>query len=155
MQGAWIQFLARKLDPTCSNQKNNPIYCKKNQGSQVPQLRKSYDQPRWHIKKQKHYFANKCPSSQRSGFSGRHGWMSELDYKESWAPKNWYFWAVVLEKTLESPLDSKKFYSSLSSTYLFQLLTRLKEFSSICNLLMLINHEWLISLNFFSLLGWS
>ena len=72
------------------------------------QLRKSYDQPRWHIKKQKHYFANKCPSSQRSGFSGGHGWMSELDYKESWVPKNWYFWTVVLEKTLESPLDSKE-----------------------------------------------
>ena len=54
------------------------------------------------------YFANKGPSSQSYGFSGSHVWMWELDYKESWAPKNWSFWTVVLEKTLESPLDSKE-----------------------------------------------
>ena len=47
------------------------------------------------------------PSSQDYGFSSSHVWMWELDYKESWAPKNWYFWTVVLEKTLESPLDCK------------------------------------------------
>ena len=64
---------------------------------------KSYDQPRQHIKKQKHYFANKGPSSQSYGFSSSHVWMLELEYKESWAPKNWCFWAVVLEQTLESP----------------------------------------------------
>ena len=70
--------------------------------------KKSYDQPRQHIKKQKYYFANKGPSSQSYGFSSSHVWMWELDYKESWAPKNWCFWSVVLEKTLESPLDCKQ-----------------------------------------------
>ena len=57
--------------------------------------------------KQIHYFANKGPSSQGYGFSGGHVWMWELNYKESWALKNWCFWTVVLEKTLESPLDCK------------------------------------------------
>ena len=70
--------------------------------------KKSYDQPRQHIKKQRHCFANKGPSSQSYGFSSSHVWMWELDYKESWAPKNWCFWTVVLEKTLESPLDWKE-----------------------------------------------
>ena len=60
------------------------------------------------FKKQRHYFANKGPSSQGFGFSSGHVWMWELDYKESWAPKNWCFWTVVLEETLESPLDCKK-----------------------------------------------
>ena len=73
--------------------------------------KKSYDQPRQHIKKQRHYFANKGPSSQGCGFSSGHIWMWELDYKESWAPKNWCFWTVVLEKTLESPLDCKEIQS--------------------------------------------
>ena len=70
--------------------------------------KESYDQPRQHIKKQRHYFANKGLSSQGYGFSNGHLWMWELDYKESWAPKNWCFWTVVLEKTLESPLDCKE-----------------------------------------------
>ena len=70
--------------------------------------KKSYDQPRQHIKKQRHYFANKGPPSQSYGFSNSHVWMWELDYKESWALKNWCFWTVVLEKTLESPLDCKE-----------------------------------------------
>ena len=70
--------------------------------------KKSYDQPRQHIEKQRHYFSNKGPSSQGYGFSSGHVWMWELDYKESWAQKNWCFWTVVLEKTLESPLDSKE-----------------------------------------------
>ena len=70
--------------------------------------KKSYDQPRQHIKKQRHYFANKGPSSQSYGFSSGHVWMWELDCKESWVLKNWCFWTVVLEKTLESPLDSKE-----------------------------------------------
>ena len=61
-----------------------------------------------HIQKQRHYFANKGPSSQGYGFSSSHVWMWELDYKESWVPKNWWFWTVVLEKTLESPLDCKE-----------------------------------------------
>ena len=69
---------------------------------------KSYDQPRQHIKKQRHYFANKGPSSQSYGFSSSHAWVWELDYKESWVPKNWCFWTVVLEKTLKSPLDCKE-----------------------------------------------
>ena len=62
-------------------------------------------QTRQCIKKQRHYFADKDPSSQSYGFSSSHVWVWELDYKESWAPKNWCFWIVVLEKTLESPLD--------------------------------------------------
>ena len=70
--------------------------------------KKSYAQPRQYIKKQRHYFASKGPSSQGYGFSSSHVWMWELDYKESWAPKKWCFWTVVLEKTLESPLDSKE-----------------------------------------------
>ena len=69
--------------------------------------KKSYDQPRQHIKKQRHYFANKGPSSQRYGFSSSQVWMW-VDYKESWALKNWCFWTVLLEKTLESPLDCKE-----------------------------------------------
>ena len=64
--------------------------------------------PRQHIKKQRHYFANKGPCSQGYGFSSSRAWMSELAYKESWALKNWCFWTVVLEKTLESPLDCKE-----------------------------------------------
>ena len=57
---------------------------------------------------QQRTFANKGPSSQSYGFSSSHVWMWELDYKESWAPKNWCFWTVVLEKTLGSPLDCKE-----------------------------------------------
>ena len=60
------------------------------------------------IKKQRHYFTNKDPSSQSYSFSSSHVWMWELDYKESWASKNWCFWTVVLEKTLGSPLDCKE-----------------------------------------------
>ena len=70
--------------------------------------KKSCDQTRQHIKKQRHHFTNKGPSSQSYSFSSSHVWMWELDHKESWAPKNWFFWTVVLEKTLESPLDSKE-----------------------------------------------
>ena len=66
------------------------------------------DRPRQHIKKKRHYFASKGSSSQGYGFSSGHVWMWELDYKESWAPKNWCLWTVVLEKTLESPLDYKE-----------------------------------------------
>ena len=61
-----------------------------------------------HIKKQRHYFVNKGPSSQGYGFSSSHLWMWELDYKKSWVLKNWCFWIVVLEKTFESPLDCKE-----------------------------------------------
>jgi len=61
-----------------------------------------------YAKQQRHYFANKGPSSQGYGFSCGHVWMWELDCEEGWAPKNWCFWTVVLEKTLESPLDCKE-----------------------------------------------
>ena len=70
--------------------------------------KKNYDKLRQPIKKQIHYFTNKGPSSQSYGFSSSHIWMWELDYKEGWVLKNWCFWTVVLEKTLESPLDCKE-----------------------------------------------
>ena len=70
--------------------------------------KESYDKPRQHIKKQRHHFAYKGPYSQSYGFSSSHVLMWELDHKEAWAPKNWSFQIVVLEKTLESPLDCKE-----------------------------------------------
>ena len=70
--------------------------------------KKSYDQPRQNIKKQRYYSANKGPSSQSYGFSSSHVWVWELDHKESWVPKNWCFLTVVLEKALESPLNCKE-----------------------------------------------
>ena len=70
--------------------------------------RKVMTKLRQHIKKQRHYFATKGPSSQGYDFSSGHVWMWELVYKESWALKNWCFWTVVLEKTLESHLDCKE-----------------------------------------------
>ena len=71
-------------------------------------LKKSYDKPRQCIKKQRHHFANKAPYSQSYGFSSSHVWMWELNHKEGWALKNWCFRIVVLEKTVQSPLDSKE-----------------------------------------------
>ena len=73
--------------------------------------KESCDQPRQHVKKQRHYFANKGLSSQGYGFSSGHVWMWELDYKESWVPNNLCFWTVVLEKALESSLDYKEIQS--------------------------------------------
>ena len=70
--------------------------------------KESYVQPRLLIEKQRNYFVNKSPSSQDYGFSSGHVWMWELDSKESWMLKNWYFWTVVWEKTLESPLNCKE-----------------------------------------------
>ena len=70
--------------------------------------KKRYDQSRQHIEKQRYYFTDKGLSSQSYGFSSSHVWMWELDHKKSWAPKNWCFWTVVLEKTLESPLECKE-----------------------------------------------
>ena len=75
--------------------------------------KKSYDQPRQHIEKQRHYFANKGPSNQGYGFSSGHVWMWELDYKESWVLKNWCFWTVILEKTFKSPLDCEEINQSI------------------------------------------
>ena len=74
----------------------------------------SYNKPRQHIRKQRHYFATKGLSSQSYVFSSSHVWMWELDHKETWAPKNWCFWTVVLEKTLESPLDRKEILKEIS-----------------------------------------
>ena len=85
--------------------------------------KKSYDQPRQHIKNQRHYFVNKGPSSQGYGFSSGHVWMWELDYKESWVPKNWCFWTVVLEKTLRVPWTARRSNQSI-----------LKEISPGCSL---------------------
>ena len=68
----------------------------------------SYDQPRQYIQNQRHCFSNNCPSSRSNGFSSDNVWMWELDCEESWVPKIWCFWSVVLEKTLESPLDFKE-----------------------------------------------
>ena len=65
------------------------------------------------MKKQRHHFANKVRYSQGYGVSSSHVWMWELDHKEGWVPKNWCFWTVVLEKTLESPWDSKEMQSIL------------------------------------------
>ena len=70
--------------------------------------KESFNQPRQHIKKQRQYFANKGLSSQGYDFSSGHVWMRKLDYKESWVQKNWCSWTVVVEKTLESPLDCKE-----------------------------------------------
>ena len=83
----------------------------------------SCDQPRQHIKKQRYYFVNKGPSSQGYGLSNSHVWKWELDYKESWALKNWCFWNVVLKKTLESLLDCWRSKQSI-----------LKEISPECSL---------------------
>ena len=80
-------------------------------------------QPRQHIKKQRHYFVNKGLCSQGYGFSSGHVWMWELHYKESWVPKNWSFWTVVLEKTLESPWTARRSNQSI-----------LKEISPGCSL---------------------
>ena len=73
--------------------------------------KESYDKPTQYIKKQRQYFANKGLSSQSYGFSSGHVWMWDLDYKESWMlKKNWCFWTVVLEETLESPLGCKEIH---------------------------------------------
>ena len=84
--------------------------------------KKSYDQPRQHIQKQRHYFVNKGLSSQSHVSFSSHVWMWELDHKEDWEPKNWCFWIVVLEKTLESPLDCKEIkpiYPKGNQTWIF------------------------------------
>ena len=70
--------------------------------------KKSYGKPRQHIEKQRYHFANKGPYSQSYGFCSSHVWMWQVDHKEGWAPKNWYFWTIAVEKTLESPLDCKE-----------------------------------------------
>ena len=75
--------------------------------------KETYNQPRQHIKKQRHYFVNKGSSSQDYGFSSGHVLMWELDYKESWAQKNWCFWSVVLKKILRVPWTARKSNQSI------------------------------------------
>ena len=70
--------------------------------------KKSYDQPRQHIKKQRHYFANKCSSSQSYGFSNSHAWMWELDHKERWAPKNWCCELWCWRRLLQVPWTARR-----------------------------------------------
>ena len=93
-------FLGSKisLDGDCSHEVKRCLLLDK----------KTYDKPRQHILKQRHYFADKGLYSQSYSFSSCHVWMCELDRTESWVPQNWCFWTVVLEKTLESPLDFKE-----------------------------------------------
>ena len=79
--------------------------------------KKNEEQPRQHIKKQKHHFDYKSPSNQSTGFSSSLVWMWEFDHKESWVPKNWCFSTVLLEKTLESPLDCKEIKSILQEIF--------------------------------------
>ena len=85
--------------------------------------KESYDQPGQHIKKQRHYFANKGPSSQGYGFPSGHEWMWELDYEESWALKNWCFWTVVWRRLLRVPWTATRSNQSI-----------LKEISPECSL---------------------
>ena len=76
-------------------------------------LQYGYDQPKQYIEKQRHYFANKCPSSQGYGFSSGHAWMWELDCEEGWAPKNWCFWIVVLVRLLRVPWAARRSNQSI------------------------------------------
>ena len=87
----WTVIAAMKLKDTCSLEEELPFN----------------DKPRQHIKKQRHHFADKVLYSQSCGFSSSHVQMWELDHKEGWALKNWCFWIMVLEKSLESLLDYK------------------------------------------------
>ena len=88
--------------------------------------KKNYDQSRQHIRKKRYYFTYKGPSSQSYGFSSSHVWVWELDYKESWVLKNWCFWTVVLEKTLESPLGFKEIKPINPECSLEELMLKLK-----------------------------
>ena len=92
--------------------------------------KKSYDQPRQHIEKQRHYFPNKGPSSQTC-FSSGHVWMWELDYKESWAPKKWWFWRWCWRRLLRVPWTARRSNQSI-----------LKEISPGCSLEGLMLTHW-------------
>ena len=94
-------FLGSKItaDGACSHEINRLLLLGRKVMTNLDSIFKSRDFE---------YFANKGPSSQGYGFSSGHVWIWELDCDESWVPKNWCFWTVVLEKTLESPLDCKE-----------------------------------------------
>jgi len=96
-----LQSLPHSLFPGCCRYYDTT-------GFSFAPWKKSYDKPRQHNKKQKYHFANNGPSSQSYGFASSHIRMWELNHKESWVPKNWCFWTLVLEKILESPLDCKE-----------------------------------------------
>ena len=102
-------------DGDCSHEIKTRLLLRRKIMSNLDSILKSRDitlpMDRQRIKKRRHYFTDKGPSSQSYVFSSSHVWMWELDHKESWAPKNWCFWTVVLEKTLESPLDCKEIQS--------------------------------------------
>ena len=105
----WMVTAAMKLKDTCSLEERwAAVYGVAQSWTQLKRLSIISSSSRQHIKKQRHHFANKGLSSQSYGFSSSHVWIWELDHKEGWAPKNWCFWTVVLEKTLESPLDCKE-----------------------------------------------
>ena len=95
----WFIFLGSKItaDGDCSHEIKRCVLLGRKVMTNLDSILKSRD-----------YFVNKGPSSQGCDFSSHHVWMWELDYKESWVSKNWCFWTVVLEKTLESPLDCKE-----------------------------------------------
>ena len=107
LQETWVQSLGWE-DPLDKGMQPTPVFLpgefhrQRSLGSTAHRVTKSW------TRLQRHYFANKGPSSQGYGCSGSHVWMWELDCEESWAPKNWCFWTVELEKTLESPLDCKE-----------------------------------------------
>ena len=99
-----LYFLGSKItaDGDCSHEIKRCLLLRRKAMTNLDNILRQY------IKKQRHYFANKCLSSQSCGFSSGHVWMWALDYKESWVPKNWCFRTMMLEKTLESPLDYKE-----------------------------------------------
>ena len=96
----WLTFVGAKItaDGDCSHEIKRRLLLGRKVMTKLDSI----------FQKQRHYFVHKGPSSQGYGFSSGHVWMWEVDYKESWAPKNWSFWTVVLEKTLESSLDCKE-----------------------------------------------
>ena len=90
-------------------------------------LEENYDQSRQHVKKQRHYFANKGPSSQSYDFSSTHVWMWQMDYNENWAPKNWCFWTVVLRIPWTARRSNQSILKEISPEYsLERLMLKLK-----------------------------
>ena len=109
--------------------------------------KESYDKPRQCIKKQGHHFADKSPYSQSYDFPSSHLWMWALGHKESWVPKNWCCWIVLLEKTLESPLDCKEIESvsskEINSEYSLEgLMLKLQYLAPWCKELILWKRTW-------------